>query len=97
MFTRLYGLPKERQTAFSNNACSCLRCASCVKMVLVSAGSDNREFGLSRFGSTVYIRMKDGCGFLFVRHKRHFCTELISWEHVACPLSGIKRRPLVGG
>ena len=42
-------------------------------------------------------RIKDGCGFLFVRYKRHFCTELISWEHVACPLSGIKRRPLVGG
>ena len=41
--------------------------------------------------------MKDGCGFLFVRYKRHFCTELIIWEHVACPLSGIKRRPLVGG
>ena len=41
--------------------------------------------------------MKDGCGFLFVRYKRHFCKELISWEHVACPLSGIKRRPLVGG
>ena len=41
--------------------------------------------------------MKDGCGFLFVRYKRHFCTELISWEHVACPLSGIKGRPLVGG
>ena len=35
MFTRLYGLPKERQTAFSNNACSCLRCASCVKLVLI--------------------------------------------------------------
>ena len=35
MFTRLYGLPKERQTAFSNNACSCLRCASCVKVVLI--------------------------------------------------------------
>ena len=41
--------------------------------------------------------MKDGCGFLFVRYKRHFCTELISWEHVACPLSGIKRRPLLEG
>ena len=41
--------------------------------------------------------MKDGCGFLFVRYKRHFCTELISWEYVACPLSGIKRRQLVGG
>ena len=37
MFTRLYGLPKERQTGFSNNACSCLRCASCVKL-----SSDNR-------------------------------------------------------
>ena len=35
MFTRLYGLPKERQTAFSNGACSCLRCASCVKLVLI--------------------------------------------------------------
>ena len=35
MFTKLYGLPKERQTAFSNDACSCLRCASCVKLVLI--------------------------------------------------------------
>ena len=41
--------------------------------------------------------MKDRCGFLFVRHKRHCCTELVSWEHAACPLSGIKKRPLVGG
>ena len=24
------------------------------------------------------------------------CTELVSWEHAACPLSGIKKRPLVG-
>jgi len=26
-----------------------------------------------------------------------FCTELVSWEHAACPLPGIKKRPLVGG
>ena len=41
--------------------------------------------------------MKDRCGFLFVCYKRHCCTELVSWEHTACPLSGIKKRPLVGG
>ena len=41
--------------------------------------------------------MKDRCGFLFVRYKRHCCAELVSWEHAACPLSGIKKRPLVGG
>jgi len=29
----------------------------------------------------VNSRMKDGCGFLFVRYKRHFCTELISWDY----------------
>ena len=50
----------------------------------------------ARFARQLNSRMKDG-GFLFVRYKRHFCTELVSWEHVACPLSGIKRRPLVGG
>ena len=38
---------------------------------------------------------KDRCGFLFVRYKRHCCTELVSWEHATCPLSGIKKRPLV--
>jgi len=41
--------------------------------------------------------MKDRCGFLFVRYKRHCCTELVSWEHTACLLSWIKKRPLVGG
>jgi len=41
--------------------------------------------------------IKDRCGFLFVRYKRHCCTELVSWEHAACPLSWIKKRPLVGG
>ena len=41
--------------------------------------------------------MKDRCGFLFVHYKRCYCTELVSWEHAACPLSGIKKRPLVGG
>ena len=40
---------------------------------------------------------KDRCGFLFVRYKRHCCTELVSWEHATCPLPGIKKRPLVGG
>ena len=35
--------------------------------------------------------MKDRCGFL------HCCTELVSWEHAACLLSGIKKHPLVGG
>ena len=103
MFTKLYGLPKERQTAFSNNACSCLRCASCVKVVLIkriylSAPVRIIEFRLSRFGSTctIYARRMGVVSCLSV-YKRHFCTELISWEHVACPLSGIKRRPLVGG
>jgi len=41
--------------------------------------------------------MKDRFGFMFVRCKRHCCTELVSWERAACPLSGIKKRPLVGG
>jgi len=40
--------------------------------------------------------MKDKCGFLFVHYKRRCCTELVSWEHAACPLSGIKKCPLVG-
>ncbi len=35
--------------------------------------------------------IKCGCGFLFVRYKRQFCIELVSWEHEACPLSGIKK------
>ena len=30
-------------------------------------------------------------------NKRHCCTEWVSWEHAACPLSGINKRPLVGG
>ncbi len=29
--------------------------------------------------------------------KRQFCTELVSWEHKACPLSGIKKGLLMGG
>ena len=37
------------------------------------------------------------CDFLFVHYKRHCCTELVSWEHTACPLSGIKKRLLMGG
>ena len=35
--------------------------------------------------------MKGRCGFLFVRYKRHCCTELVSWEHAACPLSGMQQ------
>ena len=41
--------------------------------------------------------MEDRCGFLFVRYKKHCCIDLVSWEHAACPLSGIKKRLLVGG
>ena len=41
--------------------------------------------------------MKDRCGFLFVHYKRHCCIELVSWEHTACLLSVVKKRPLVGG
>ena len=41
--------------------------------------------------------MKDRCGFLFVHYKRHCCLELVSWEHTACLLSVVKKRPLVGG
>jgi len=41
--------------------------------------------------------MKDRCGFLFVRYERRYSTELVSWEHAACPLSGIKKRPLLWG
>ena len=36
--------------------------------------------------------MKDRCGFLFVRYKRHCCTELVSWEHAACPLSAVQNQ-----
>ena len=35
--------------------------------------------------------------FLSVRYKRRFSTDFFSWEHAVCPLSGIKKRPLVGG
>ncbi len=38
-----------------------------------------------------------GCGFQFVRYKRLFSTDFCSREHAVCPLSGIKKRPLVGG
>ena len=39
----------------------------------------------------------DGCGFQFVRYKRQFSTDFCSREHAVCPLSGIKKRPFVGG
>ena len=49
-------------------------------------------------GSSQYNScMKDRCGFLFVRYKRHCCTELVSWEYAACPLSRIEKCLLVGG
>ena len=64
MFTRLYGLPKERQTAFSNNACSCLRCASCVKRVLIKRIFLSAPVWIIEEFTVQYIRMKDGCGFL---------------------------------
>ena len=34
--------------------------------------------------------MKDRCGFLFVRYKRHRCTELVSWD--ACSLSAVRNQ-----
>ena len=37
-----------------------------------------------------------GCGFLFVRYRRQFCIEKSRWEFEFCPLSGIKKRPLLG-
>ena len=54
MFTRLYGLPKERQT---DNACSCLRCASCVKLVLIKRiylSAPVRIIELARVRGSVY-------------------------------------------
>ena len=41
--------------------------------------------------------LKDGRGFRFVRYTRQFFVMLTNWEHAVCPLSGIKKRPLVGG
>ena len=32
-----------------------------------------------------------------VHYKRRFSMEFFNWEHAVCPLSGIKKRPLVGG
>ena len=49
---------------------------------------------------------EDGCSFvyarsmgvaLFVRYERRFSMDFCSREHTVCPLSGIKKRPLVGG
>ena len=36
-------------------------------------------------------------GFLSVRYERRFSTDGFSREHAVCPLSGIEKRPLVGG
>ena len=38
-----------------------------------------------------------GRDFLFVRYERPFSMENFSREHAVCPLSGIEKRPLVGG
>ena len=53
--------------------------------------------GLVRTLPVLNFCTKDRRGFLFTCYKRHCCTELVSWEHAACPLSRIKKRPLVGG
>ena len=47
----------------------------------------------------VWFRLctNSGCGFLFVRYKRPFSTDFCNREHAVCSLSGIKKRPLVGG
>ena len=44
-----------------------------------------------------HLCMNDGCGFQFVRYKRQSSTDFCSRKHAVCPLSGIKKRPLVGG
>ena len=41
--------------------------------------------------------MKDGCGFLFVRCERQFSMDFFNRDYADCPLSGIKKRPFVGG
>ena len=45
----------------------------------------------------VSLMHADGCGFLFVRCERLFSMDLFNRDHADCPLSGIKKRPLVGG
>ena len=40
--------------------------------------------------------MHDVASYLSV-YKRRFSTDFCSREHAVCPLSGIKKRPLVGG
>ena len=37
------------------------------------------------------------CGFLFDRCERLFSMDIFNWDHADCPLSGIKKCPLVGG
>ena len=39
----------------------------------------------------------DGCGFLFVFYERLFSMGFFNWDHADCPLSGIKKRLLMGG
>ena len=49
------------------------------------------------FGGLATLANYEGWVWFPVCPLRGTFVELISWEHVACPLSGIKRRPLVGG
>jgi len=41
--------------------------------------------------------MKDRCGFLLSVISGAVVQSWSGWEDAACPLSGIKKRPLVGG
>ena len=41
--------------------------------------------------------MTGGCGFLFVRCERPFSMDFFIRGHAHCPLSGIKKRLLIGG
>ena len=39
----------------------------------------------------------DGCGFLFFLRERPFSMGFFNWDHDDCPLSRIKKHPVVGG
>jgi len=77
--------------------------SQCVILTPARAQITYHGFSLIHFSGLVHTLpilnscKKDRCDFLFVRYERHYCTELVSWEHAACPLSGIKKCPLVGG
>ena len=54
---------------------------------------------LAKFWVGVVLLMhdNDGCGFLFVLREKLFSMGSFNWDHADCPLSGIKKRPVVGG